>query len=142
MEFVSYFNRNTVNHIGTQNDEESMTDQSFKYDSDINVMVDKYMHGIAPRTPVREPVYNENNYETANWTFEDWQNQKAMIERKFLHLSPDLQAKFVTPANFFKYCSNPENYIVTENGIADKQTVETPQIIPEVQNSTPAAENK
>ena len=126
MKFSTYFDKESYNKdLGTTNDMESLTDQSFKSNADINELVLMYQNGMAPRTGT--PVYNMENYETANWTFEDWQNQKAMIERKFLHLSPDLQAKFVTPANFFKYCSNPENFIITENGVEKK-----PDPVPEV----------
>lgn len=143
MNFVNYFDRKSYRkHKGTINKDESLTDPSFKQDSDINNIIYKHMHGMAPITPVREPVYDINNYETSSWTSEDWLNQKAMIERKFLYLSPEMKAKFVTPANFFKYCSNPDNYIITENGIVDKQTVDTPQIIPEVQNVAQTTETK
>lgn len=137
MKFVNYFDRKSYRKCkGTVNEEESLTDPSFQRDSDVNNIIYMHMNGLAPRTPVKDPVYDMNNYETSSWQCEDWLNQKAMIERKFLHLSPEMKAKFVTPANFFKYCSNPENYVVTENGIADKQTVETPQTIPELQNNT------
>lgn len=143
MNFVNYFDRKSYRkHKGTVNTEESLTDPSFQRDSDINNIIYMHMNSLAPRTPVKEPVYDMNNYETSAWQSEDWLNQKAMIERKFLHLSPEMKAKFVTPANFFKYCSNPENYIFTEDGIADKQTVETPQTIPELQNNTQTTETK
>lgn len=136
MKFAKYFDKATwCNPLGTENNEESLTDQSFKYDSDINELVARYSHGLAPRTPVREPVYDMENYNTASWTFEDWQNQKALIERKFLHLSPEVQQQFGTPAEFFKYCSNPENYELTPEGVVEKPQepikIDTPTTIPE-----------
>ena len=100
-----------------------------------------HMNGMAPRTPVKEPVYDMNNYETSSWQPEDWLNQKAMIERKFLHLSPEMKAKFVTPANFFKYCSNPENYIFTENGMEEKPESQ-PELQQPVLKDPPATETK
>ena len=143
MNFVNYFDRKSyIKHKGTVNVEESLTDPSFQRDSDINNIIYMHMHGMAPRTPVKEPVYDMNNYETSSWTGEDWLNHKAFIERKFLHLSPEMKAKFVTPANFFKYCSNPDNYIITESGIAEKEVVETPQVIPEVVKDPVPTETK
>lgn len=147
MKFVKYFDKTTyIKTVGTENNEESLTDQSFVFDADINNLVGQYLNGMAPRTPVREPVYDMNNYETSSWQPEDWHNQKAMIERKFLHLSPEMKAKFVTPANFFKYCSNPDNYIMTDEGIKEKPKEDYPTIIPEVsqsvQSSTQTTETK
>lgn len=136
MKFVKYFDKSTYPRLlGTDNNEESLTDQSFKYDSDINELVARYSHGLMPRTPVHEPIYDMDNYNTANWTFEDWQNQKALVERKFLHLSPEVRAQFGTPAEFFKYCSNPENYELTPEGVVEKPqepvVIDTPTTIPE-----------
>lgn len=143
MNFVNYFDKKSYRkHKGTVNESESLTDPSFKQDSDINNIIYKHMHGMAPITPVREPVYDMNNYETSAWQPEDWLNQKAMIERKFLHLSPDMKAKFVTPANFFKYCSNPENYIFTENGMEEKPEPQQPEPQQPALKDPPATENK
>lgn len=136
MKFAKYFDKSTwCNPLGTENTDESLTDQSFKYDSDINELVYRYSHGLAPRTPVREPVYDMDNYERASWTFEDWQNEKALIERKFLHLSPELQERFKTPAKFFEYATDPKNYLLTDDGVIEKPKedikIDTPTTIPE-----------
>lgn len=128
--FVTYYNRNTVDTKGTENLEESLTDQSFKFDSDINDLVYRYSSGLAPRTPIKEPQYDIENYATASMTFEDWQNEKAKIERKFLHLTPDMRAKFGTPQEFFKYCSNPENYEITDKGLKEKPKEDFIQPLP------------
>ncbi len=131
MKFVTYFDRESyIKDSGTENTMESLTDQSFKFDADVNELVLRYQNGLAPRTPV-QPKYDMDNYETSNWTFEDWQNEKAMVERKFLHLSPEMRAYFVTPQRFLEYCSNPENYIMSEEGIVEKPVEDTPTIIPE-----------
>lgn len=131
MKFSTYFDRESyIKDSGTENTMESLTDQSFKFDADINELVLRYQNGLAPRTPV-QPKYDMDNYETSNWTFEDWQNEKAMVERKFLHLSPEMRAYFVTPQRFLEYCSNPENYELLPTGMAEKQVVETPVTIPE-----------
>ena len=128
MEFVKYFDRATYKkHIGTVNPDESLTDQSFMFDADINVLVERYQNGYAPRTPVREPRYDMNNYETSNWTFEDWQNEKAMIERRFLHLTPEMREYFKSPQAFLEYCSNPDNYQLLDTGMTKK-----PDPVPEV----------
>ena len=74
----------------------------------------------------RTPVYDVDNYKTSSWTFEDWQNEKAKIERKFLHLDDEKKAMFGTPQRFFEYCSNPDNYEFKDNKVVEKP-VEVPQ---------------
>lgn len=136
MKFATYFDKESyIKDSGTLNEMESLTDQSFKFDSDINELVLRYQNGLAPRTPV-EPRYDMENYSTSSWTFEDWQNEKAKIERKFLHLSPDMRARFGSPQEFFKYCSSPDNYVLTENGVEEKPKEDFPTIIPEIPKDT------
>ncbi len=132
MKFSTYFDKESYNKdLGTTNNMESLTDQSFKSNADINELVLMYQNGMAPRTGT--PVYNMENYETANWTFEDWQNEKAMIERRFLHLTPEMRDYFGSPQAFLEYCSNPDNYELLDDGMVEKKVEETPQIIPEIQ---------
>lgn len=139
IKFATYFDKESyIKDSGTLNSMESLTDQSFKSDADINELILRYQNGLAPRTPVRGPVYDINNYETSSWTFEDWQNQKAMIERKFLHLTPEMREFFKTPQEFFEYCSNPDNFELVENvGVVEKEVLNTPQNIPEHQKDQP-----
>lgn len=126
MKFSTYFDKESYNKdLGIINDMESLTDQSFKSNADINELVLMYQNGLAPRTGT--PVYDENNYETANWTFEDWQNEKAMIERRFLHLTPEMRDYFGSPQAFLEYCSNPDNYELLDTGMTKK-----PDPVPEV----------
>lgn len=132
MKFSTYFDKKSyIKDLGTTNDMESLTDQSFKSNADINELVLMYQNGMAPRTGT--PRYDENNYETADWTFEDWQNEKAMIERRFLHLTPEMRDCFGSPQAFLEYCSNPDNYELLDTGMVEKKVVETPQVIPEIQ---------
>lgn len=106
--------------IGTVNIQESLTDQSFKSMCEIEQLLINY------RGTPRTPVYDIDNYETSNWTFEDWQNEKAKIERKFLHLDDKTRQMFGNAQNFFKYCSNPENYEIKGDKVIEKP-VEVPQ---------------
>lgn len=129
--FATYFDKDSwIINTGTENNMESLTDQSFKSMTEIEQLIVNY------RGTPRTPVYDMENYDTADWTFEDWQNQKAMVERKFLHLSPEVQAQFKTPAEFFKYCSDPENYELTVEGVVEKPQepikIDTPTTIPEL----------
>lgn len=136
MKFATYFDKGSFPKVnGTVNNMESLTDQSFKSMCEIEQLLVNY------RGTPRTPVYDMDNYVTSNWTFEDWQNEKARLERKFLHLDPEMKSRFNTPQEFFKYCSNPENYILDESGkyIEDPKPVEDiptplPEVKPEVIN--------
>lgn len=114
LKFSTYFNKDSyVKDKGTINDMPSLTDESFKAMCEIDQLL--LSANCAPRVaPVDR--YDMNNYETAHYTFEDWQNQKAKIERKFLHLSKEAREFFKTPQEFFKYCSNPQNYELKQGG--------------------------
>lgn len=128
--FATYFDKESFPKVnGTVNNMESLTDQSFKSMCEIEQLLVNY------RGTPRTPVYDMDNYDTSNWTFEDWQNEKARLERKFLHLDPEMKSRFNTPQEFFKYCSNPENYILDESGKyveAPEPVVDIPTPLPEV----------
>lgn len=130
--FATYWNKESWPKIsGTVNNMESLTDQSFKSMCEIEQLLVNY------RGTPRTPVYDMNNHETSSWTFEDWQNEKAKIERKFLHLDDKTREMFGTPQKFFEYCSNPENYILDEEGKyveALKPEVDIPTLLPEVKS--------
>lgn len=127
--FVTYFNKDSWSkEKGTINNEYSLTDQSFKSMCEIEQLLVNY------RGTPRTPVYDMEHYDTSKWTFEDWQNEKAKIERKFLHLTDEEKVRFGSPANFFRYCSNPDNYEIKGNEVIEKPVVpDTPTVIPEVQ---------
>lgn len=114
MKFRTYFDKESWSKKeGTINNEYSLTDQSFKSMCEIEQLLVNY------RGTPRTPVYDMNNYEISNWTFEDWQNEKARIERKFLHLDDKAKEMFGTPQKFFEYCSNPENYEIKDSKIVE-----------------------
>ena len=128
MKFVTYWNKESyIKHVGTINNDYSLTDQSFKSMCEIEQLLINY------RGTPRTPVYDVDNYETSSWTFEDWQNEKAKIERKFLHLDDEKKQLFGTPQRFFEYCSNPDNYEFKDNSVVEKPVVvpDTPTVIPE-----------
>lgn len=121
MKFVTYWDKESyIKHVGTENNDYSLTDQSFKSMCEIEQLLVNY------RGTPRTPIYDVNNHETSSWTFEDWQNEKAKIERKFLHLDDEKKAMFGTPQRFFEYCSNPDNYEFKDNSVVEKP-VEVPQ---------------
>lgn len=131
IKFAIYYDRDSWNKDeGTLNNLPSLTDESFEGLTNINDII--LSMGGTPRTPVGQPNYDMGNYDTADWTFEDWQNQKALIERKFLHLNDEAKAFFKTPQEFFKYCSNPDKYELMEGvGIVEKEILNSPTVIPE-----------
>lgn len=123
--FVTYFNKDSWSkEKGTINNDYSLTDQSFKSMCEIEQLLVNY------RGTPRTPVYDMEHYNTSKWTYEDWQNEKAKIERKFLHLTDEEKVRFGSPANFFRYCSNPNNYEV--------ESVPETQPIPELKPSPEA----
>ena len=122
--FRTYFNKDSWSkEKGTINNDYSLTDQSFKSMCEIEQLLINY------RGTPRTPVYDMEHYYTSNWTFEDWQNEKAKIERKFLHLTDEEKARFGSPANFFRYCSNPNNYEV--ESVPETQPIPEPKPSPE-----------
>lgn len=132
IQFSTYFDRESWHKDGgTLNDKPSLTDESFEPMANINDLIVQ-MRGV-PRTPMGNPTYDMENYSTSDWTFEDWQNQKAVLERKFLHLTSEAKTFFKTPQEFFKYCSNPENYeLVKGVGVVERKVLNNPTNIPEV----------
>ena len=51
LKFSTYFDKESyIRDLGTTNDMESLTDQSFKSNADINELVLMYQNGMAPRT--------------------------------------------------------------------------------------------
>lgn len=130
--FATYFDKESWPKVtGTINDKESLTDQSFKSMCEIEQLLVNYRG-----TPLT-PVYDMDNYETAHWTFEDWQNEKAKIQRKYLNLSPEMREKFPSVETFLKYCTNPDNYILDESGKyveVPEPVVDIPTPLPEIQS--------
>lgn len=122
--FRTYFNKDSWSkEKGTINNDYSLTDQSFKSMCEIEQLLVNY------RGTPRTPVYDMEHYDTSKWTFEDWQNEKAKIERKFLHLTDEEKVRFGSPANFFRYCSNPNNYEV--ESVPEMQPIPEPKPSPE-----------
>lgn len=137
IKFATYYNKDSW-HVdnGTEFKMESLTDQSFRDMADVNSLI--LSMGGTPRTPVGNPVYNLENYATSSWTFEDWQNQKALLERRFMHLTPEAKQFFGSPQEFLKYCSNPNNYTL-ENGVMEIKD-KKPEVT--IQSSTPVGDNQ
>lgn len=129
IKFGTYHNKSSwYKDEGTINQGVSLTDESFRS----MVEIDCFVHdsGAKPISPTR---FDMENYETGNWTFEDWQNERAKVERKFLHLTPEMQRYFGNAQEFLKYCSNPDNYELTESGMREKPE---PQPLPPIEAGT------
>lgn len=58
----------------------------------------------------RMQTYGDNTV----FDFETLQQQKARVTRAFNRLSPEDRAKFGTPLEFLRYCSNPSNFVSKE----------------------------
>ena len=96
----TYYDKPRKNEGLTFDSNNSLTDQDFKMMTDVNYLLE-HMAGHS-----RTPIYGIQD----NQTFEDWSNEMAMLKRRFMNLSPELQKQFGNPQEFLKWCSNPENY--------------------------------
>lgn len=92
--------------MGVEFKEESLTDPIYAEMNDIKVLA------LQQNVAFRTPVYGDE----PDMTFEDWQNEKAMLNRRWLHLTPEMKEKFKTPSNFLSFCSNPDNF-TREDGV-------------------------
>lgn len=81
--------------------EPSLTDPAYATMCDINSIL------ASQNLPLNTPVFGTES----DWEFEDWQNEKARLQRRFLGLDEQTRKKFGSAANFLAYCSNPDNYV-------------------------------
>lgn len=98
--FNTIYDRKIIDK-GFEFKEPSLTDPAYASMCDINQIL------LGQNLPLRTPVFGNES----DWEFEDWQNEKARLQRQFLNLDEKTKEKFGTPANFLAYCSNPENYV-------------------------------
>lgn len=138
MKFATYFDRESYNKSEpTRFLKPSLTDQSFKSMCEIEALLLNY------RANPRTPVYDLDNYETGRFTFEDWQNQKAIVERKFMHLTEEAKQFFHNdPAEFFKYCTNPANWDKIKEEVQGEKVSEPVVAVSEVSSTQGQSETQ
>ncbi len=115
--FQTYYDR-TYQDSAQEFKEESLTNPVYESQCDINYLLMTF-NGV-PRTP----VYGEQS----NLTFEDWQNEKARLQARFNDLTPEVKKQFGTPAEFFKFCTDPSNYY-------EEQATAIPEVVDKVEES-------
>lgn len=132
--FANQYDRTTWTEVpATINDDVVLTDSSFVYACDIEHIMNDF--GVTPRTPltkVREllgsSAIDDLTYDLANHLNLDrmsWENERAIALRKWNNLGSDLKDFFGTPANFYKYCSDPNNYVDEAKGFNVSKPDET-----------------
>lgn len=114
-----YTKYNIPEDLGTVSEEESLTDQSYRE------MTDIYYH-MLDKTPAMLAATGQlGNYgEAFGLSFTDFQDLKAGIERKWLHLTPETKKQFGDPQTFLSYCSDPNNYGIYEGQYMLKADIE------------------
>lgn len=111
---------------GTFNDEPSFCDTSYERGSNINtIMKDLGITRFEDAIAYANNLAVSNYGEECDWSFEEAQNIKASIHRKWAHLTPEAKAKFGSPQEFFRYASDPQNYLI------EKVEEKTPTVLPE-----------
>ena len=133
--FANQYDRSTWTEVKpTINNDVVLTDSSYIYACDIEHMMNDL--GVTPRTPltkIREllgsSAIDDLTYDLSNHLNLDrmsWENERAIAMRKWNNLSKDLRDFFGSPANFYKYCSDPSNYVDESKGYNVPPATENP----------------
>ena len=132
----SAFNYDTdqaSDEAGLKCSDESLTQQQFKEEADINTIVDRFLRsGVLP-TPVNMPQYVD--YEGV-FDFQSAMNVVRAADENFMRLDAKVRARFNnSPQEFLEFFANPEN---TEEAI--RLGLAIPQQAATGSRSEPAAE--
>lgn len=100
MKFQTYYDRDYKDKSIEFDPNSSLTDQDFKIQTDIDYLL-SHMAGHS-----RTPLYGVQD----TMTFEEWNNEMALVKRRFMHLEPEQRLKFGNAQNFLKWCADPDNY--------------------------------
>jgi phage internal scaffolding protein len=92
---------------GLKCDDDSLTQQQFKDEADINTIVDRFMKsGVLP-TPVNMPQYVD--YEGV-FDFQTAMNAVRQADENFMRMDAKVRARFNnSPQEFLEFFANPEN---------------------------------
>ena len=106
----SAFNYDTdqaSDEAGLKCSDESLTQQQFKEEADINTIVDRFLRsGVLP-TPVNMPQYVD--YEGV-FDFQSAMNVVRAADENFMRLDAKVRARFNnSPQEFLEFFANPEN---------------------------------
>lgn len=114
--FNTVYDRKVIDK-GFTFEQPSLTDPAYESMCDINqILLDQNL-------PLRAPVFGNES----EWDFEEWQNEKAKLQRKFLSLDDETRKKFGSPANFLAYCTNPDNFTREDGKLMFKDISEEKQ---------------
>ena len=122
---------------GLKCEDDSLTQQQFKDEADINTIVDRFMKSGVMPNPVNMPQYVD--YEGV-FDFQSAMNAVRQADENFMRMDAKVRARFNnSPQEFLEFFANPEN---TQEAI--RLGLAVPQAVVETQVSaaepTPASE--
>ena len=92
---------------GLKCEDDSLTQQQFKEDSDINTIVDRFMKSGVMPNPVNMPQYID--YEGI-FDFQSAMNVVRQADESFMRLDAKVRARFNnSPQEFLEFFGNPDN---------------------------------
>jgi phage internal scaffolding protein len=112
---------------GLKCEDESLTQQQFKEDSDINTIVDRFMKSGVMPNPVNMPQYVD--YEGI-FDFQSAMNVVRQADESFMRLDAKVRARFNnSPQEFLEFFGNPDNVDeAVRLGLAIPQAVAETQV--------------
>jgi len=92
---------------GLKCEDDSLTQQQFKDEADINTIVDRFMKSGVMPTPVNMPQYVD--YEGV-FDFQSAMNAVRQADENFMRMDAKVRARFNnSPQEFLEFFANPEN---------------------------------
>jgi len=130
MKFISAYDNHDVrsNETGLKCLDSSLTQQQFKEESDINVIVDRFMKTGHLPDPVSMPQYVD--YEGV-FDFQSAMNVVRQADENFMSMDAKVRARFHnSPQEFLEFFANPDNVDeAVRLGLAIPQVKESPPVV-------------
>lgn len=87
--------------------DDSLTQQQFKDEADINVIVDRFMKSGVMPTPATMPQYMDIE---GNYDYQTAMNYVRAADENFMRMDAKVRARFNnSPQEFLEFFANPEN---------------------------------
>lgn len=117
------------NEAGLRCADVSLTQQQFKDDCDINILVERFGIAEVAARNVRAPVFADFH---GVFDFQTAMNAVVAARESFLQMAPRVRARFHNdPAEFVEFCSDEANAAEMERfGLAVAKPVVAPAIAP------------
>lgn len=142
MKTINPKNNHTRRRITLDCSEPQLTDQSYKNQCDINIIMEQYKKtGLLPQQTTLQPKYTDN---TIIPTLEDAFNITNAAIDAFNSLPPDIRRLMDNnPAQLELFIQNPENeYVLKKHGIIIENHIPEPEVTLKDINETLKLNNK